>query len=115
MTSKQIDELEDDKDYDANEPPVLVAIRDLPNTAFKRNLSTKAKLDLGAMININKGMSRLDNSYDEASAVTVATKNSCEGEESVPMNIPQGFFDMDTTQTVNIPKEPKKYRKGKKK
>ena len=48
-----MDELDDD---DANEPPALVVISDIPNTAFMRNSSITAKLDLGTMININKSM-----------------------------------------------------------
>ena len=52
---------------------------------------------IGTMIIINKGMSQLDNSGDDSSAVTVAIKNLSEGKENDPMNIPQGFFDTDTT------------------
>ena len=45
MISKQMDEL-DDNDDDINEPPALVVISDIPNTAFMRNLSTLEKIGL---------------------------------------------------------------------
>ena len=88
MISKRMDKLDDNGDDNADEPPSLVAISDIPNTAFMRNLSTIAKFDLGTMITFNKGMPHLDNSDDDASVVTVPTKNSCEVKESEPMNIP---------------------------
>lgn len=55
MISQQMDEL-DDNDDDVNEPPPIVVVSDIPNTVLKKNLSTTEKMDLGNMININKGM-----------------------------------------------------------
>ena len=53
-------------------------------------------------------MPGLDDNNDDASAVIVATKNLSEEKYNEPMTIPQGLFDTDTAQTVNIPKKPKK-------
>ena len=54
------------------------------------------------MININKSMPQLDNSNDDKLTVIVAKKNLREGNKNEPVNIPTGFFDIDTTQTVII-------------
>ena len=113
MTNIGMDDCNDDKDYYINKPPVFVAICELQNTAINRNLSTTVVLDLGTMININKGMPELVNINDDASAVIIATKNSSKRKYNKPMDIPQGFFDTGTKQAVNIPNKPKKYRKKK--
>ena len=91
MTSQGMDERDDDEDDDTNNPSVVVATLELQNTVIKKKSSTMAVFELGTMININKGMPGLDNSDNNASAVTIATKNSSEGKYNEPMAIPQGF------------------------
>ena len=114
MTSQGMDERGDNEDDNTDKPPVGVAICEFQNTAIKKKkLSTMAVLDLGTMIIIKKCMPGLDNSDDDASAVTVPTKNLSEGKYNEPMDILQGMFDTDTTQAVELPKEQKKYRERK--
>ena len=111
MSSQRMDERADDEGDDIDKRPVVVEICELRNTETKKkNLSTTAVLDIDTMITINKCMPGVDNSDDDASAVTVATKHLCEEKYNKQMDIPEGFFDTDTTQAVDYPKQ-KKYRK----
>ena len=64
------------------------------------------------MVNNNKNMPDLNQWDDDASQVTVATKNSSEGKYSAPIEIPHGSRENDK-QAVNIPKKSKKSHKKK--
>ena len=117
-TNKGIDERDDDDDDDddgADATPVTLETCELQNTKIKRNLPTKAVLDLGTMVSNNKNMPELDKFDDDASAVTVATENLSERKYNVPIDIPYGFFDTAVNQAMNIPKKPKKPHKKKRK
>ena len=60
------------------------------------------------MITTNKGMPGVDNE-DDTLAMTVATKNLCDQKQIQQIDIPEGFFDTDTTNEVENPTKRKKY------
>ena len=76
MTSKGVDERNDDEHGEVDTTQVPVETCELQNTKIKRIFPKPVVLDLGLMVNISKGMPELDNINDDASVVTVATKNS---------------------------------------
>ena len=113
MASPVRDECDDRGDDDTDKQPVVVEIRELRNTGIKKKYSsTTVVLDLDTMITINKCMPGIY-SEDNASAMTVATKSSCEENYNKQIDIPVGFFDTDTTNEVEHPNKQKKYRKRK--
>ena len=108
-TGKGVNERDDDEDDDVAATLVHVETCEIRITEIQRNLSKTTVFDLDNMLNINKDMSELNNTDDDASAVTVATKNLSEGKYNTPvLDIPPGFFDTNIKQVVNTSKKLKK-------
>mmetsp|Transcript_8892 Transcript_8892/g.9483 ORF Transcript_8892/g.9483 Transcript_8892/m.9483 type:complete len:115 (+) Transcript_8892:134-478(+) len=110
MMSKGVDDRDDDED-DIDATPVRVETCKLQNTETKQNLSMTAVFNLDTIVNNNKNWPQLDKFDIDASAVTVATKNSSAGK----YNIPHRFFKNEVNQVVNSTKKPKKLHKKKQK
>ena len=113
MTSQGRDESDNRGDGNTDIRPVVGGTCELQNTKIKKKQpSTTAVVGLGTMITTNKGIPGVDNA-DDASAMTVATKYSCRGKYNQQIDIPEGFFDTDTTNEAEHPIKRKKYRKRK--
>ena len=97
---------------DADTRPVVVKTRELQNIRTKKKQPLpSAIVDLGTMITTNKGIPGVDNE-DDASAMTGTTKNS-EKKYNQQIDIPEVFFDTDTTTEVEHPTNRKKHWKHK--